>query len=352
MLRPLPTELRKLLRRVSRSFYLTISMLPQRIRPQIGIAYLLARATDTIADTQLVPVKRRLDALRDLRETILESAQGRTRPVPAFGDLAAAVQAPAGQGASGERDLLLSLDKVLGLLRAFSPEDCRLLHNVLVTIISGQELDLERFGNASGERIAALQSQAELDDYTYRVAGCVGEFWTKICRAHLFPTARLEDEFLLENGVRFGKGLQLVNILRDLPGDLRHGRCYLPLEQLAQHALVPEALLQPASMNVFRPLYDVYLELAEGHLAAGWAYTNALPLSQMRVRLSCAWPILIGIRTLARLRTRNVLDERNRIKISRSEIRRLILRSVVCYPAPAKWSRLIQEVRQKELLTG
>ena len=40
-----------LLQGVSRSFYLTLRVLPGSIRPQIGLAYLLARTTDTIADT-------------------------------------------------------------------------------------------------------------------------------------------------------------------------------------------------------------------------------------------------------------------------------------------------------------
>ena len=52
-----------LLRDVSRSFYLTLRVLPAAIRPQIGLAYLLARTTDTIADTELVPVEGRLAAL-------------------------------------------------------------------------------------------------------------------------------------------------------------------------------------------------------------------------------------------------------------------------------------------------
>ena len=90
---------------------------------------------------------------------------------------------------------------------------------MLSTITSGQVLDLRRFGNLNsiesnpnGPKIIALETGVELDDYTYRVAGCVGEFWTKICRAHLFPDARLDEKQLISDGIRFGKGLQLVNI--------------------------------------------------------------------------------------------------------------------------------------------
>src|SRR5438445_13558859 len=105
-------------------------------------------------------------------------------------------------------------------------------------------MDLEYFAGATAAQIVALQTEQELDDYTYRVAGCVGEFWTRICRAHLFPTASLDESLLLANGVRFGKGLQLVNILRDLPVDLRQGRCYLPEVQLRRSGLTPGALLE------------------------------------------------------------------------------------------------------------
>ena len=105
----------------------------------------------------------------------------------------------------------------------------------------------------------------DLDDYIYRVAGCVGEFWTKICRAHVFPEARLDDHQLLEDGIRFGKGLQLVNILRDIPQDLRNGRCYVPRESLAAAGLTPENLLLPENESRFRPVYDKLLAAAGEH---------------------------------------------------------------------------------------
>src|SRR5262249_4268853 len=158
------------------------------------------------------------------------------------------------------------------------------------------------------------------DDYTYRVAGCVGEFWTKICRAHLFPRSRLDDGFLLTNGVRFGNGLQLVNVLRDIPSDLRLGRCYLPAPALESLGLSPSDLLDPAREVQLRPTYLRYLDLAEQHLQAGWAYTNHLPFRSVRVRLACAWPILIGAQTLGRLRTGHFLDPTQRVKVTRREV--------------------------------
>ena len=333
----MPKLLDDLLKATSRSFYLTLRVLPAAVRPQIGLAYLLARTTDTIADTELVPIEQRLDALQKLRERIL----GQNSAPLNFGGLARHQALPA------EQALLETVEDSLAQLLTLSPADLKLVRNVLTTIISGQELDLRRFGSLgstesrpTNQKIIALETAVELDDYTYRVAGCVGGFWTKICRAHLFPNARLDDELLMANGIRFGKGLQLVNILRDLPADLRKGRCYLPSIELDEARLMPVVLLSPANEAKFRPLFNRYLDLAESHLRAGWDYTNSLPFGQVRVRLACAWPILIGIKTIERLRTANVLELQQGIKISRGEVRRILLWSALGYPFPGLWRKL------------
>jgi farnesyl-diphosphate farnesyltransferase len=322
--------LRDLLRATSRSFYLTLRVLPGAIRPQIGLAYLLARTTDTIADTELVPVEQRLDALKRLRERI----QGTSSAPLNFGELARQ------QGSAAEGTLLEKVDDSLALLQTLSPADQKLVRAVLNTITGGQELDLRRFAAASAGKIVALETAAQLDDYTYRVAGCVGEFWTKMCRAHLFPGRRLDEAQLLADGIRFGKGLQLVNILRDMPADLKNGRCYLPKDKLEPAGLIPEVLLSPANEAKFRPLFQNYLDQAESHLAAGWAYTNMLPFGQVRVRLACAWPILIGAKTVEKLRGASVLDLQHRIKVSRGEVRGIVLRSTLFYPLPRVWRKL------------
>ena len=150
----------------------------------------------------------------------------------------------------------------------------------------------------------------------------------------------LDEAQLVANGVRFGKGLQLVNILRDLPADLKKGRCYLPMDKLSTAGLIPEVLLSPANEAKFRPLFHDYLDQAESHLRAGWIYTNTIPFSQFRVRLACAWPILIGMKTIERLRAGNVLDLQQHIKISHAERRGILLRSTLLYPLPGMWRRL------------
>jgi farnesyl-diphosphate farnesyltransferase len=319
-----------LLKSVSRSFHLTLRVLPAAIRPQIGLAYLLARATDTVADTGIIPWQERLLTLRMLRDRILG-----THGLPLdFADLAQQ------QGSESERELLLRIEEAIEALSLLSAKDQERIREVITTIASGQELDLERFGPATTDQVIALQTHSGLEDYTYRVAGCVGVFWTRMVQAHLFHLAPMYESMLLKNGVWFGQGLQLINILRDLPRDLRRGRCYFPKDKLAEVGLTPEHLLDPANEERFRLIYDAYLDFAEARLAAGWEYTNALPRQFTRLRLACAWPILIGRRTLDLLRESPVLDPEFEVRIPRSEVYQIVLRSVLSHPFTGIWNRL------------
>ena len=90
----------------------------------------------------------------------------------------------------------------------------------------------------------------------------------------------------------------------------------------------------------FLKLYREYLDKAESHLAAGWRYTNTLPFPQFRVRLACAWPILIGMKTIKKLRAANVIELQQRVKISRGEVGKIILFSLLACPLPFAWRKL------------
>ncbi len=190
---------------------------------------------------------------------------------------------------------------------------------------------LERFPPGQADRVAALETPAELDRYTYMNAGCVGEFWTDMVAAHRPRCAvRWDLARMRARGVRFGQGLQLTNVLRDLPRDLRLGRCYLPRVELAALALAPADLLDPAALGRVRPLLDRLGAQARAHLVEGLAYTLAVPRRELRLRLACAWPLLIGLATLGRLaRARNLLDPDVVVKVPRPEVRRLLAVSVL-----------------------
>ncbi len=174
-----------------------------------------------------------------------------------------------------------------------------------------------------GREVHALESAAQLDEYTYLIAGCVGEFWTEMCFQHLDGFAELSKEEMRSLGRDYGCGLQLVNILRDLHADLQAGRCYLPADELRENAVWPSDIFsRPAGAL---PVIDRWLAKAEGGLEAGMKYVNAI--RYRRVRVATALPALIGIRTIKDLRTAGDRVLREKIKISRSDVRKILIRS-------------------------
>lgn len=198
---------------------------------------------------------------------------------------------------------------------------------VLHTLTGGMVDDLQRFPSGA---LHALTTRAELDAYTYAVAGCVGEFWTRIHARHLPSLKNLDIELNIQRGIRLGKGLQLVNVLRDLPRDLAAGRCYLPVEDLKEVGLTPEDLRYPANWPKLKPVILAWTELARQHFEEGFQYIQALPASEKRLRLCSWWPLALGLQTITLLRQSENLLEKGRVeKVSRNWVYRLLLESML-----------------------
>lgn len=323
-----------LLKGTSRSFYLTLNFLPKKIRKQLGLLYLLARLSDTIADSKV----GEKDILIHLIGQYNDRVQKRSEIIPNLADLSLL------QENSAEQDLLQNVIlpiKYLEEYKIFSESDRRKIRECLEIIIRGQMLDLERFSASSDGDIIALNDENELDEYTYSVAGCVGEFWTHMALDHQFEVDNETRNSLFENGIRFGKSLQLINILRDIPEDIAMGRCYIPMENLLQYDLKPKDLLDSNNMDKFRPLFDSYISKAYEHLNYAIKWVNMLPKNQYRLRFSCILPILIGQSTLKMLSENNVLDNKNSIKISRKEIKSIFRTSLFASITKNRTSKLI-----------
>ena len=151
-------------------------------------------------------------------------------------------------------------------------------------------------------------------------------------------------------GVRFGQGLQLTNILRDLPRDIRIGRCYLPADELSALGLRPGDLVDPSTLVKIRPLLADLLRETLSHYDLGWTYTLAHPRREWRLRLACAWPLLIGLGTLARVaESENLLDPALTVKISRRETYRILAISALLvgsnHALTSYYSRLVHRVK-------
>ncbi len=307
--------LRDVLKSVSRSFYLTLAILPQAVRSQIGLAYLFARAADTIADTGDLDDAVRSWCLQELKRQIGQ-AEPEWRHIQKI-----QAQVITKQSNPDERRLLEKLDQCFRIFLRFNQFDRGHIAQVVSVLIGGMEFDLQQFPQKNEHSVSALRDISDFEYYTYAVAGCVGEFWTKMICAHLSGMRRWEQSTMIPLGIRFGKGLQMINILRDLPQDLKNGRCYIPEKSLEQIELSPKDLLNPASAKAFRPLFRQLIQEAKDHLDQGWRYTMAIPRLQVRVRLACMWPLLIGIKTLQEMSvSQQVLQPDRSVKISRRDV--------------------------------
>jgi farnesyl-diphosphate farnesyltransferase len=239
-----------LLKSVSRSFYLTLRILPGPVRESIALAYLVARVSDTLAD---------------------------------------------GAGTDAERELLARRGEIESWLAA-SP-DRREIESVWATIREGQHFDQDRFSDAGAPPL----SDQELEHYAYLVAGCVGEFWTRLCAKKLpgFASQGVGDMTAL--GIRFGKGLQLVNILRDREADFAQGRIYVPAER-----------------------FEKVLDDARAHLRAARSYVRAL--KKYRLRVACTLPLSLAYETLDLIEGNPLAT---RAKVSRLRVWLLFARAAV-----------------------
>jgi farnesyl-diphosphate farnesyltransferase len=310
-----------ILRSVSRSFYLSLRILPQPLRDPLSLAYLLARASDTIADTPEPPAELRIEALQNLAWAI--QGAGPREAAAGIRDSFAPLQRN-----EAERALIDELPAVLDWLDLLDEGDRRQVREVLEKINRGQMLDLERFGVCAG--VHALPAAAALDEYTYLVAGCVGEFWTRLCFAHVQDFCDRHEPAMLALGVQYGKGLQLINILRDAGPDLREGRCYLPADELDLLGLHPDQVL--TNHGRAEPVMQHWREKAGRDLAAGLEYACAI--RPWRVRLATALPALIGARTLSLLRAAGPEVFAHKVKVGRAEVREILFSTTLSLASP------------------
>jgi farnesyl-diphosphate farnesyltransferase len=307
-----------LLKSVSRSFYLSLQILPEGMREPVGLAYLLARAADTIADTSLIAPEIRLELLLSFREQVNTSPDDEA--LKRIDLEIARVQQD-----SEEKVLLESLRPALSLLSQFDEADRVAVQNIVTTLTRAMEFDLNTFPSESSGRLVAIRDYSELDTYTYLVAGCVGEFWTQMTAEHVTGNYADPLETMIRRGIRLGKALQLTNILRDCGKDLRIGRCYLPEELLAAESLVPKDLLRPGMSLMARPVLYELVTKALDHYREGLDYVLALPRSMVRLRLASLWPILIGLETLLILvKNDHWLEPSKASKIRRSDVHKLV----------------------------
>ena len=211
-------DLDRLLEKSSRTFALSIPLLPPPTRREVSIAYLLFRIADTFEDATRWEPGRRIAALSELVDLL-------RRPSRAAAEAAArrwTEDPPCDQ--PGYLELLRETPGVVDDFLTLSGAAISEIRDHVIASAEGMARFVGRT-SASGE--LRLEDMADLRAYCYVVAGIVGEMLTALFLLGSPGISSLRP-FLCERAARFGEALQLVNILKDAGSDRSEGRRYLP----------------------------------------------------------------------------------------------------------------------------
>ncbi len=207
-----------LLIKTSRTFALSIPVLPEPTRRDVTVAYLLFRIADTLEDAtrwtpdvKLVELAAFADVLRSPDATKADELRSRWLADPPLKH-------------DAYMELLGRTPLVVKALQAMDPAAAEVVSKHTIRTIRRMAGFVGRSESSAELRLENLE---DLADYCYAVAGIVGEMLTEL---FLLRHPRLESaaEALRSQAARFGEALQLVNILKDSATDAEEGRRYLP----------------------------------------------------------------------------------------------------------------------------
>ncbi len=305
----------EMLRRVSRTFALSIEQLPPRLREPITIAYLLFRVSDYLEDAKTLQAERKAELLT-LWARVLDGdcpADTLTDEISNFDEH------------DPEAYVAKHADVVIKLLNTLHQE----LRPIIIDHVRNTSLGMARW-QEHGPYVA---DEDDMDDYMHQVAGRVGYLLTDVFSWYSPAIYKLKNK-LMPLGQQFGLALQTVNIIRGLRKDYERGWVFVPVTFYNRVGLKREDLFEPAYREKALKVVEMLADKAERHLQQGITYITLLPRFQHHIRLFCIWPLLFAVKTLAISRN-NATVLSDEAKISHSHIKQIVYTSRLFY-----WSNL------------
>lgn len=296
----------------SRTFAIPIAMLQAPLEQGVTSAYLLCRIADTVEDNPSASPAEREQLFRCLLDVMAG-----TRDVA---DFVAACDDVAGF-TSNEMHLIAGLPRVLRVFRQV-PGHVEAAAWI-GELVRGMAIYAQR-SPATDDGIVALTTLSDLERYCYFVAGAIGHLLSELFTAQLQLPSSAHSQ-LQQNAEAFGRGLQLVNILRDMSGDLERKVCFVPRAQLARFDLQPGDIVNPACARRVRSALQPLFALAEQSLEDALEYVLSIPEQAKEVRCFCLVPLWLAVATLRQCQVdARLLDPTERVKLSRSQVGALI----------------------------
>src|SRR4030042_6187305 len=301
-----------ILPKVSRTFAPTIQRLPRPLFLQVTVAYLLCRVADTIEDSVILDIEQK-QKLLDEYAYILE----REDPMSELNSFMTKIGSLPKEGP--EYELVHNLPLILNVYDTF-PKRVRIgIGTWVVEMTSGMRKYVQS-KNASAQNF--LNTLKELDDYIYYVAGTVGNLLTTLFSNYSHHITHNITAILKKNSESFGKGLQLVNIIRDMPYDWKCNRSYIPNELLKKYDLTRQSIFDMQSLQRSKKMVDELIYISLSYLDAALNYILAIPKAEIRIRWACLLPLFWALQTLLAIKKNmHKFFKKEKIKISRNIIR-------------------------------
>lgn len=303
---------RETLPAVSRTFALSIRVLPGALGHAVLTAYLLCRIADTLEDEPALPAAAKADLLDELQ---------RCFDAPAAADAFPARVATLAGDAAHVR-LTRHADLVFVLYRSLSPVTRVHVKRWVGEMIAGMRKFVLLYPH--GIRIQSLD---EYKEYCYYVAGTVGYLLTDLWHEHSPSIGEARYRVLRERCRSFAEALQTVNILKDVATDAEHeNSIYVPEELLREHGSSHALILAPERLRATRAALATLVQLAWHDLEGARSYLLLIPRRAAPIRLFCVLPLLFAYATLRDLtHVPHALARREVVKISRREVKSLTL---------------------------
>jgi farnesyl-diphosphate farnesyltransferase len=302
----------KMLPKVSRTFAPTIQKLPRALVLQLTVAYLLCRIADTIEDSEILTIKQKQNLLEQYADILVR--ENAANELKAF---MSHISALPQEGA--DEELLHNVPLILAVYNTFPKKVRSGISTWVAEMVSGMRKYVQSKYSSSQNFLNTLD---ELDDYIYYVAGTVGNLVTTLFSLYSHHITSNIAQQLKKHAESFGKGLQMVNIIRDMPNDWKGNRSYMPNELLKKYDLTRQSIFDRQNIQRSKKMIEELIEMALSYLDASLQYIVAIPKAERNMRLSCMLPVFWALQTLRSIKKNiNTFLEKEKIKISRTIIR-------------------------------
>jgi farnesyl-diphosphate farnesyltransferase len=303
---------RDVLPAVSRTFALSIRVLPGPLGRAVLAAYLLCRIADTLEDEPTLPAKEKAVLLDELALCFEDSSAA-----DAFPSLVENLT-----GDAAHVRLAQNTDLVFVLYRSLPVGTQIHVRRWVSEMILGMRKFVLLYPH--GIRIQSLE---EYKEYCYYVAGTVGYLLTDLWHEHAPSIGDRQYKVLREKCRAFAEALQTVNILKDVATDAeQENSIYIPEDLLRLHGSSHATILAPERLLGTREALATLVQLAWHDLEGARSYLLLIPRRAVPIRLFCVLPLLFAYATLRDLtRTPHALARREVVKISRREVKSLTM---------------------------